>query len=134
MAQQKYASDKKLAEALAAKVQELPENWLMCRDVRHAWEVTTDYHVTKQKGTKVQEIRRTLTCLRCQCERHERYHITTWGLDKVGQVYKHPEGYVIHGVPRGVKPSYIIQGEHYRRVMEKLAEAQKSGKASLKAV
>jgi hypothetical protein len=121
---QKYATDAELAENLAHKVQNLPDNWLMCRDVRHAWDVTEDFHVTKHKASKVQEIRRVLVCLRCKCERHERYAVTKWGLDKVGQTYKHPDGYVIHGVPRGVKPSFIIQGEQYRRVMEKLAEAQ----------
>lgn len=132
-----YASDKKLAEALAAKVQDLPDNWLMCRDIRHAWEVTEDFHVTKSKGSTVQEIRRVLTCPRCTAQRVERHHVTKWGLEKVAQHYVYPEDengqkYQLHGVPRGVKPSFIIQGEQYRRVMEKLAEGAKKGK--LKAV
>lgn len=141
MAKKKYESDEQLAGALAAKVQELPENWLMCRDVRHSWDVTEDFHVTKSKGTKVQEIRRTLTCLRCGTLRLEVHHITSWGLEKVSQGYKYPHDengmpYQLHGVPRGVKPSFIIQGEQYRRVMEKLAHAQKGGgkKGSLQAV
>lgn len=119
-----YKNDQKAANALADALHELPENWLMCRDMRHAWEVQQDYHVTKAAGSKIKEIRRFLVCLRCKTRRRETYHIVGWGLEKVSQSYEYPENYQIHGVPRGIKPSFIVQGEMYRRTMERVAELQ----------
>ena len=68
------------------------------------------------------DIRRELTCMRCQTVRHEHYVHSTYGLEKTGQSYSYPEHYQMKGVPRGVKPSAIIQDEQYRRSMERIAQ------------
>lgn len=130
MATKKYENDDKLAHALADALTALPDNWIMCRDMRHAWEVNEDFHVSKSKGSKAVEIRRVLDCLRCETKRIEVYHQTKWGLEKVRQNYDYPEHYQIHGVPRGVKPSYIVQGEVYRRSMSKVATVAKKAKSA----
>lgn len=129
-AKKKYSEDEKLAANLAEALQELPDNWIMCRDMRHAWTVEQDFHVVKVQK-KASEIKRVLTCMRCSTERIETYHATDWGLEKLRQHYSYPDHYQIHGVPRGVKPSFIIQGEQYRRAMAKLTDAAKSGKAKV---
>ena len=121
----KYQSDKKAAEDLANALQDLPDNWVMCRDMRHAWTVLDDFHVAVRQGSKIQEIRRTLLCLRCATSRREVYHQGTYGLDKVAQHYTYPDNYQIKGVPRGVKPQSIIQQEQWRRAMEKIASKAK---------
>lgn len=121
----RYASDQRAADRLATALMDLPDDWVMCRDMRHAWAVVEDFHVTERKGTRVQTIARILGCIRCATLRKETYVHNGYGLDKIGQGYQYPEGYQIKGVPRGVKPQAIIQEEQYRRSMEKLASLAK---------
>lgn len=122
-------TDEKLAGMLASALHDLPDNYLMCRDMRHAWELQHDFFAEGNRAGVKGEIKRILVCLRCGMERVERYSQTRWGLDKVGQTYHYPEAYQIHGLPRGVKPSSIVQGEQYRRAMEKVAKASRRKKA-----
>lgn len=118
-----YRNNKRDADKLAAALTELPENWLMCRDMRHAWTVSEDFHVEKNKGATVQTIKRVVSCLRCETKRVEFYTPNRLGLEKISQHYTYPENYQFKGVPRGIKPSWIIQAEQYRRTMEKAIQA-----------
>lgn len=127
MAPRRYATDEVAADALKGALQGLSDEWLMCRDVRHSWSVEVDFHVTEHTGNRIQEIQRVLLCDRCGGERIETYHPTRWGLEKTRQNYRMPEGYIIKGVPRGVKPSFIVQGEQYRRVMERVKDVKING-------
>ena len=127
MTERRYATDKDAVKTLQAGLKKLPEKWVMCRDMRHAWAVLNDFHVPAstpgQKAVTLQ-IQRELVCMRCETVRYESYERTRDGrLDKVAQGYGYPEGYQIPGVPRGVKPQQIIQAEQYRRAMEKAAGA-----------
>lgn len=128
MAKKKTYTDEQLAGALADALEGLPDNFLTCRDMRHAWDLEQDFYVEAKATVKTGNIRRRLRCLRCDMKRVERYVQMKWGLEKVGQSYVDPEGYRIHGVPRGVKPSVIIQGEQFRRSMEKVAATTKKSK------
>lgn len=127
----KKYSDDQLAGLLTEALEVLPDNYLMCRDMRHAWDLEEDFYVDPNAKVKHGSIRRRLRCLRCGMARVERFIQTKWGLEKIGQNYIDPEGtpYRIHGVPRGVKPSIIVQGVQYRRSMEKVASAKKASKA-----
>lgn len=121
--------DKKATAHLAASLKTLSDPFLVCRDVRHAWVVENNFHVTpsQQEGGRVRitHIARDLACMRCNTWRHEHYVMTKHdGLEKVGQSYEYPEAYQIPGVPRGVKPSTIISQEVYRRALEEAAHAQ----------
>lgn len=118
----RYDEDEQAAADLASALTQLPDNWVMCRDMRHAWDVNVDFHVTESQGSRIREIRRQLVCMRCETVRNEVYHHTRWGLEKVSQSYGYPDDYQIHGVPRGVKPSWLIQEEQYRRTMDRLAD------------
>lgn len=121
MASKEYKAAKELAEALKV----LPDNWVVCRDVRHAWSVLNDFHVV---GTAA-DIQRELVCMRCETVRYETYLRQRNGtLEKTGQSYQYPGGYQIPGVPRGVKPSSIVQQEQYRRAMERVAGAARGEK------
>lgn len=118
----------KAVNTLRAGLKKLEDHQLACRDMRHAWAVEQDYHVEagQSVGKKIQSIKRVLVCMRgCETRRVEHYHATKYGLDKVAQHYDYPDGYQIPGVPRGVKPSVVIQQESYRRAMEKIANAAK---------
>lgn len=121
MAKRRYAQDEQAAADLANALMDLPDDWVMCRDMRHAWHVLEDFHVVTTQARHIQELGRTLICLRCNTLRVETYHAGRFGLDKVRQHYTYPENYQIKGVPRGVKPQSIVQQEQYRRAMEKVA-------------
>lgn len=126
----KYASDTAARKELENALTILPDRYIACRDVRHAWSVENDFHVYRQaqeKGRRTMHIARDLVCMRCGTLRHEVYIATKdRGLEKIAQSYDYPEKYAIPGVPRGVKPSAIIQQEAYRRAMEKVAGAARS--------
>lgn len=116
-------SDEAVA-ALATALTRLPDNWIQCRDMRHAWKVRQDFHVEESEpGTRqLTQIGRTLECTRCKTHRVEHYVSRNGiGLEKVKQYYMYPDGYQIHGVPRGVKPQSIVQEEQYNRAMERMA-------------
>lgn len=119
-------SDQQAADDLANALTKLPDEWVDCRDMRHSWRVSVDFHVSEAAGRHPNEIRRELVCTRCETIRKEVYHHTARGLDKVHQGYAYPEEYQIKGVPRGVKPSSIVQEEQYRRAMERIATRARS--------
>ena len=122
-----FTADQAAARTLATGLSKLPENWVMCRDMRHAWAVHEDFHVEPSQtvGRRIESVRRVLACMRCNTFRVEHYSKGRYGLDKTSQYYQYPENYQMPGVPRGVKPQSIIQQEQYRRAMEKAANAEK---------
>lgn len=131
MTKRKYDTDGKAATTLAEALENLPDEFIRCRDLRHSWDVLNDFHVAIHVGQKIQEIHRDLICLRCTATRKEVYHRGAYGgLLKVSNSYKLPKGYQIHGVPRGNKPASIVQGEMYRRTLEKLAKIEKSAQGA----
>lgn len=123
------AEGRRAAKRLAETLKTLPDHWVVCRDMLHAWAVENDFHVTPMAtvGRKsIMHISRELVCMRCGTVRKEKYHLSArGGLEKVGQSYEYPEGYQIPGVPRGVKPSHIVRQEQYRRAMERVAGAER---------
>lgn len=126
MTQPKHAANKDLIN----RIKGLESTYLDCRDpgLRHAWKLLNDMHVTqmsKEKGGIVQGLGRESQCLRCSTVKHERFVVTKQGIEKIGQSYEYPEGYLMPGIPRGVKPSVVIYQEQYRRAMEKVAKAQR---------
>lgn len=122
----KKYDDVQTAADLEAALRNLPDNYLMCRDLKHAWDVHFDFFV----NPKTKEVERKLRCIRCDMIRVEKYVQTSNGLDKIRNIYGQPEGYGIHGVPRGVKPSSIVKGVQFERAMEKVAaRARKQGHA-----
>lgn len=126
MKAKRYETDQDAVSALKKGLKALPEKWVMCRDMRHAWAVLNDFHVPASSGVAkgLLQIQRELVCMRCETVRYESYERTRDGrLDKVSQGYTYPDGYQIPGVPRGVKPQQIIQAEQYRRSMERVAGA-----------
>lgn len=123
---------KKYTEAQAAKVlttalQALPDNYLECRDMRHAWYVEEDFHVVKSLGTRPIEVQRVIGCRRCTSKRVEHYQPgLNHRLVKVSQNIKYAPGYLLHDVPRGNKPSSLINQVQFERAMERVAQAQRT--------
>lgn len=106
--------------ALKKDVQNLPDQWVACRDMRHAWQVMTDFHVNDESG-RGPEIRRELSCMRCETVRRESYENNKYGLDRVATTYIYPDKYQLHGLPQGINLSGLVRQDQYRRAMEKIA-------------
>lgn len=111
-----------IAEALEA----MPENYLECRDpgLAHQWDKTTDFHPipAEQVGRKLANLGRDETCLRCGAVKKERFILVDGRIRKVSQSTDYPPGYLMSGVPRGVKRSEVVWSENYRRATEKIAD------------
>ncbi len=122
----KYDSDSEAREMLQSALQKLPDNRLFCRGLRHAWEVDDNFHAYKQHGSSLIHLRRTFKCMRgCGVRVIEIFVVVKHGIERTARYtdYSLAEGYLIPGIPRGVKPLTIIQQEQYRRAMEQAANA-----------
>lgn len=128
----KAYDDEQVSGQLAEALTHLPDEWVVCRDMRHAWRIQIDFHVTDGTRRFMREVRRTLVCTRCETQRMEVYHVVEGGvLDKVSQNYAYPDDYQMKGVPRGVKPASIVQTEQFRRAMERAVESIKKAATEL---
>lgn len=105
-------------------LRDLPDNWVLCRDMRHAWEILNDFHVVATPGGS-SDIRRELVCVRCETVRRESFENNLYGLNKTSVAYIYPEKYMIHGVPRAVPLQAAVRQEQYRRAMERIALASR---------
>lgn len=131
------AKDKQLdvkagEKLLKAGLKDLPDEFFVCRDVRHKWDISQDYHEVPytHAGRKLQALRRVLTCDRCGGTRVQHFMNGRYGITKLTDTPSRPAGYSIHGVPRGVKQTAIIQQESYRRAMERATGAARGERAT----
>jgi len=119
-------------EVLVTLLEELPEAFLQCRGLRHAWRVDQDFYVHQDhKATKLLTIARDLTCMRCEAvQRREIFIQRKWGLEKVANRYTYAPEYALHGAPRGVKPSLLVYEVQYHRQMQRIAAQQRSSRSA----
>ena len=80
------AADKK--KWLAA----LPEEFLLCRVVMHAWNVPLGFHDAKVNGRKVKQM--DLVCDRCGTEKDARIKVTRTKVDRDSVAMHYPDGYL----------------------------------------
>ena len=78
----------------ANPLRNLPDEYLACRDLRHAWEELGYY---RERGGGAAVIRK-LRCLRCGTLRRDT--LSNSYSDKTTHYYGHPEGYRIEGMGR----------------------------------
>lgn len=126
MARAKHTDNTDMKTALNG----LSDDFLFCRDpgMRHPWQILNDFHVPAGQtyGKKVAELDRTLECPRCATTKTEHYRVTSYGLEKFRNSYAYPEGYLMPGIPRGVKPSILVASVQYERSMKRLAKVTRS--------
>jgi hypothetical protein len=75
----------------------LPDEFLACRDLRHAWE-ELGYYRERGSGRAGGPIIRKLQCLRCGTLRRDT--LSNSFSEKTTHYYGHPEGYRIAGMGR----------------------------------
>lgn len=131
-APQKSATDKVAARGFAKRLQALPDAYLECRDMRHAWYISHDFHVAPDtiEGGRVVLLDRVLSCERCPGKRTQHFKQGRYGLEKLGETRYSPSSYRIPGVPPGVRTQIIVQQESYRRSLEKAVGAKKGQRAT----
>lgn len=122
----------------------LEDKFLQCRDpsTKHKWEILNDFHVVPASttGRKITHVARSYICERCSqpdspTVKTETYIVVNRNgverLERVGAPrIDYTEGYLIPGVPRGVKPAEIVRAEQYRRSIEKAVKAHKGQRAT----
>lgn len=141
MARESLATQAKFTQK---SIKHLGDKFLQCRDpsTKHKWEILNDYHVVPAAtvGRKTTHIARDFICERCSQPnsptiKHERYILVNRnGVERLERVGKpnivYTEGYLIPGVPRGVKPAEIIHAEQYRRALSKAVGAKRGQRAT----
>jgi hypothetical protein len=83
--------------APANPLRNLPDDFLACRDLRHAWE-ELGYYRERGSGGAGGPIIRKLQCLRCGTLRRDT--LSNSYSEKTTHYYGHPEGYRIEGMGR----------------------------------
>jgi len=66
---------------------------LVCRDLMHAWEWTTDL-IPHREDRRITTVTRVLACLRCETQREDTYRVPTF--ERLKSRYVYPEGYLVH--------------------------------------
>lgn len=79
----------------------VPNDYIDCRDMRHAWVRDTDEVLIEVQG-QVRLFTRTLVCVRCESKRIDTYRVATLGrkhheVVKVGAKYVYAPNYQVKG-------------------------------------
>jgi len=113
-----------------AKLVDLTDEMLQCRDTKHLWAGPTSFahidvekmsHRQARRGAK-KYVERVLTCTRCGMQRSDafnlienRYYVM---LEKLSSTYKAPPGYQIAGLGAVAGRNDLVRGEMFRRELE----------------
>lgn len=102
-------------------LEEIPDSFLECRDLRHWWKKLTDLHIveTTPDGDLV---KRESMCERCLTVREDNYLLRSdrWGvqrLEVLGSSYKYPDGYLIPAMAQADHAREILRFEQMRRAL-----------------
>ena len=118
-------------DALAASLDHLNPLFADCRDLRHPWKVTRDFHLvntdldrdSRPRMGQRRYVERTLTCTRCGTERSEAYAVreSAYGssLRKLSVTYSHPDGYLLKGLGQLGNVAELIRGLHWSQLQER---------------
>jgi len=109
----------KAERMVAGALHQLPEEFLACRDLRHAWKVQDNFHESDNGMTT-----RTLKCVSCETVRTDVYSVLkTPGMvprmEKVSTSYAYPKGYQMRQAPgpRIFAVSQLVRYETLLRVL-----------------
>ena len=110
----------------------MPESYLACRSMMHAWDETDGRFTVvdtgvetarRARGGQVVFAERILTCIRCEMRRSDAYQMTTYrghtALKKIACTYFPPENYWVKGAGRLGKD--LVLGVKFDRDIEEAA-------------
>lgn len=122
--------DKRAAalEEVEGLVEELPASYILCRDIRHSWDIGEDFHLYPDaREPRVTFIARSLRCTRCHTERVTVYRQGRYRIERERTFYRYAEGYQLHNLPTGVRPSEVIEMVQFKRAAGRI-EAEVAAK------
>lgn len=101
----------------AKSVAEIPDTYLICRDLGHSWNFLND-SVLWGADKRPQIVTRTLKCMRCPTQRKDSYHIPSLAKVVNSTRYTYPDQYLIgDDVTKGVRFDRAhARAEHYNRM------------------
>jgi hypothetical protein len=118
-------------DTFGAALNNMPDNYLQCRDIKHPWVITRDYHlvdasrdedVFPRMGHNTY-VRRELRCERCGKKRVDAYLISYkdgWQvLVRLNSSYADPDGFSVKGIGHLSGTAEMVRGEIFRRVLTK---------------
>lgn len=127
-------SKQTVEHTIAYTLSQLPESFLSCRDLRHAWKVRTNFHdVDREPATRknvARTVERVLECITCGTVRTDTYLVVVHRndaprLEKWSTAYVYPSGYQMKRghAPRDLAVSQLVRYETLRRVLAATREA-----------
>ena len=107
---------------LLERLDSLPQEYILCRDLRHIWKVDQDLHLDGQISGR-QRVERSLTCARCGTIKTEHYVLQTsmtgiQRLTSVGYHYNYPPEYAIPEMARADAPREILRAVRFNKGAE----------------
>lgn len=113
--------ESKAVDEVEARLEELPQNFLLCRDIRHSWEIGENFHLYHDnREPKVTFVARSLRCTRCETERVTVYRQGRYRIERERVFYRYADGYEMHDLPKGVRPNQLIEDVQWRRAAKVL--------------
>jgi hypothetical protein len=99
------------------RLHEYKQDFLLCKDIRHVWRVTTPFTNTAEDNTWVYRV---LTCQRCSTARTDyfRLHANTNRLERGYSSYRYPSGFSMRGLPEEGRLSEVMRFESYLRALQ----------------
>lgn len=95
--------------AVLKRLEDLPQDFLDCRDMMHAWKRVKSYIPLGLDPANPKQLLREMECLRCGTIKRDVFTART--LERTSTSYSHPAGYLIRG---GNVPN---RGQLTRRVL-----------------
>lgn len=106
-------------QLLLDRLKKLPQDYILCRDLRHIWKVDRDLHLEGEISGR-QRVERTMTCARCSTVKTEHYvlHTSMSGIQRlssVGYHYAYPPEYAIPEMSRAEAPREILRAARFSK-------------------
>jgi hypothetical protein len=110
-------SEQEHSNHLKTALKKTPDQFLVCRDIRHLWEVVKDFHIVTENA-EGKYIERVMECTRCTTRKTESHLLRAdrWGIYRmmrIGSGYSYPEHYLIPEMTRADHSTEILRAERF---------------------
>ena len=98
------------------RLHEYNQDYLLCKDLRHLWQVQQDY--TPYEDNKSWMLR-VLVCVRCGTTRTDTFFVDkkTKRVSRGGSTYRYPSGFSMRGLPEERRLGEVMRYESFLRTL-----------------
>lgn len=99
------------------RLHEYKQDYLLCKDIRHVWRVSTSYTSDAEDSNWIYRI---LTCQRCTTTRTDYFRLDANSnrLERGYSTYRYPTGFSMRGLPQAKNLSEVMRFESYLRALQ----------------